>query len=333
MRALLFSLLVVVSCGDKGDDSGGSGGGEDSASGSGTDGYVTDPSDRCAFIQETISAAGFDTPVTCSDAAATVVSDSTPDHEVMTGILRTNLQIPVPSVDYQIPIPLSPAAAAEVTTIDNAVAVAINGIPIYDYSSQGTIDPGSYDPSVDTCVNGELDICGGHAGRGDDYHYHVSPSCMIAAMDNAGDGAIIGWAFDGYPLYGDNNPDGSAIAEGDLDDCNSQADAIFGRRYHTSAAPPYIIQCLVGEVDLSSFSPVPPLDASDGSGARELGQLPSGGDPVDDLTHVREEDGATMTFSQDGVDMQIAYTAASTGGCYDFTVETTGAPITGTYCR
>ena len=26
---------------------------------------------------------------------------------------------------------------------------------------------------------GELDICGGHAGRGDDYHYPISPKCLI----------------------------------------------------------------------------------------------------------------------------------------------------------
>jgi hypothetical protein len=298
-----------------------------------TSGYQTDPSDRCAFIAETVSAAGFDTTVRCDAEVATFVTNSTPDHTVMTGIVRTNLQIPVPSVDYEIPIPLEPALATDVTTIDNAIAVAINGIPIYDYSSQGELDPAEYDPSVDTSVNGELDVCGGHAGRGDDYHYHVAPSCMLDAMANPGDATVIGWAFDGYPLYGDRNPDGSTIAADTLDICNGQADATFGHRYHTSSAAPYIVQCLVGEVDLDRYSPVPPLDA--GNGARPLGRLPQGGDPVEDLTHTSTSDGgAEMTFSQEDVDMRIAY-APATGqdGCYDFTIETADAPITGTYCR
>ena len=52
-------------------------------------------------------------------------------------------------------------------------------------------------------------ICGGHAGRGVDYHHHVKPVCMIDQMDNAGDDAIVGWAYDGFPIYCGNNPDSS----------------------------------------------------------------------------------------------------------------------------
>ena len=29
---------------------------------------------------------------------------------------------------------------------------------------------------------------------------------MIAQMDNAGDDAIIAWGFDGFPLYGEQQP-------------------------------------------------------------------------------------------------------------------------------
>ena len=71
---------------------------------------------------------------------------------------------------------------------------------------------------------------------------------MIEQMKNAGDAAIIGWAYDGFPIYGDNNPDGTHIALDVLDVCNGQPDATFGYRYHTSTEAPYIIQCLMGEV-------------------------------------------------------------------------------------
>jgi hypothetical protein len=48
---------------------------------------------------------------------------------------------------------------------------------------------------------------------------------MIDEMANAGDDAIIGWAFDGFPIYGHNNPDGSAIVAGVLEVGKGQAAA------------------------------------------------------------------------------------------------------------
>ena len=95
------------------------------------------------------------------------------------------------------------------TTGQTDIDVAVNGVPIYDYSSQGALDPSVYDPKFDTKATGELDVCNGHSGRGDDYHYHAAPTCMMAAMKNAGPRAILGWGFDGYPIYGNTNPDGT----------------------------------------------------------------------------------------------------------------------------
>ena len=49
--------------------------------------------------------------VTCDGDAALVTSDTYPDHELMTGIVGTNEQIPVPAKDYAAPIPLTPVWA------------------------------------------------------------------------------------------------------------------------------------------------------------------------------------------------------------------------------
>lgn len=296
----------------------------------------TDPDNRCAVIEASVVDAGFSADVTveCDETYAWLESDTYPDHTLMTGILRTNLQIAVPALDHRIAIPLNPVLSENVTTIDNAVGVAINGVPMYDYSSQGTLDPAEYDPAVDTIVQGELDRCGGHAGRGDDYHYHASPTCMLEMIPNLSDATIIGWAFDGFPLYSERNPDGTEIASGELDVCNGQVDAAFGYRYHTSSAPPYTIQCLVGAVDLSVHSPIPPLEGDDGK-ARPLGALPDGREPVDDLTFTESDTGERlMTFSQSGDDFSISYKPGTVAGCYDFVISTLGAsPSTGTYCR
>lgn len=294
-------------------------------------------SPRCDAIRGSISDAGFNksVTVTCNEAYAYVVSSTYPDHEVMTGITGTNEQIPVPAIGYAAPIKLSPKKADTVTTIDAAVGVAVNGVPIYDYSSQGELDVSTYDAKHDTLALGQLDICGGHSGRGDDYHYHVAPTCMIDAMKNKGDDAIIGWGYDGYPLYGDKNPDGTEIAAGALDACNGQADDKFGYRYQTSATPPYIIQCLVGEVDTSKLPRVSPL-SGDTQKIRADQRPPQGG--VENLKHTASEDGSrTMTYSYQGEEYFTTYSPSAEGeNCYDFkqrTISNGGKIESGTFCR
>jgi phosphatidylethanolamine-binding protein (PEBP) family uncharacterized protein len=298
---------------------------------------TTDDLTRCQTIQQSVSDSGFNehVGVTCDDEYAYIASSTYPDHDLMNGITGTNEQIPVPATNYASPIKLTPQFANELTTIDAAVGVAVNGVPIYDYSSQGELDLYNYNADSDTYVTGQLDNCAGHDGRGDDYHYHAAPTCMIASMVNQGDDAIIGWGYDGYPLYGNNNPDSSEISDGDLDVCNGQLDDDFGYRYHTSTTPPYIIQCLVGEIDTEILPRVSPL-SGDSEGARSNLTPPQGG--VENLTHSIADDGTrTMTYSHNGSDYYVIYSPSSTQNyCYDFeqkTVSNGGNIETGTFCR
>ena len=156
---------------------------------------------------------------------------------------------------------------------------------------------------------------------------------MIEAMKNPGDDAIIGWAYDGFPIFGDRNPDGSEIEEGALDPCNGQTDSLFGYRYHTSPTWPYVIQCLVGEVDEMQLPRVPPLDNIDG-GPKEAGVPPQGG--VQNLVMDDVDGTRTMSYEHQGQDYYISYSPSQTPDCYDFeyrTVTNGGVVETGTYCR
>ena len=152
---------------------------------------------------------------------------------------------------------------------------------------------------------------------------------MVDAMKNKGDAAIIGWAFDGFPIYGKNNPDGTATAKNDLDVCNGQADTIFGYRYHASDAAPYIIQCLMGEIpsmrDLPRIAPLRPAD----------GRPPRGG--VEGLIFSQDAAGARrMDYSYEGQAYFIHYKPSGKANCYIFetkTVTDNGVAKTGEYCR
>ncbi len=295
--------------------------------------------DHCGAIAASVADAGFadSVTVTCTDTHATITSDTYPDHELMTGIVNTNEQVPVPA-DFAAPILLDPILGSTPLTRDAALGVAVNGVPIYDYTAGGEMtqaDLAHHQARHDTYQTGQLDVCGGHAGRGDDYHYHVKPTCMIEQMDNAGDDAIIGWGFDGFPIYGDNNPDGSAVPAGALDVCNGQPDATFGYRYHTSADAPYIVQCLMGEVsDFDQLPRVRPLTHADGGGV-DPGRPPRGG--VEGLVFTQQDDGLrSMDYRYQGADYYIRYSPSGRPDCYAFetrTVTNGGKDVTGEYCR
>lgn len=299
---------------------------------------------HCAAVMDTVAMAGFadEVLVTCDDGLAVLSSDTYPDHPMMTGIVGTNEQVPVPAKAYAAPIPLQPTLGNTPQTRDAALGVAVNGVPIFDYTGGGEMsadDLHHHQTEHDTILTQQLDICGGHAGRGDDYHYHTKPVCMIDMMANAGDGAIIGWAFDGFPIYGDHNPDGTIIAGEQLDICNGQPDDTFGYRYHTSTDAPYIVQCLMGEV--VSFDELPrvsPLTSASSfwGGGRDDGRPPRGG--VEDLvfTDDKETGSRQMTYSYQGQDYYMRYEPTDTPDCYAFetrTVTNDGEIETGDYCR
>lgn len=47
-----------------------------------------------------------------------------------------------------------------------------------------------------------FDNCLGHAAGNGEYHHHVSPSCLYDINANTCHSPLIGYAFDGYPIYG-----------------------------------------------------------------------------------------------------------------------------------
>lgn len=299
---------------------------------------------HCMAVEKSVSDAGFSdvAKVTCKDGKAFITSNTYPNHTLMTGIVGTNEQVPVPAKDYAAPIPLAPVLGNTPQTRDAALGAAVNGVPIYDYTGGGEMtldDLKHHQAQHDTLQTKQLDVCGGHAGRGDDYHYHVKPNCMIEQMKNAGDAAIIGWAFDGFPIYGDNNPDGTPIAIGELDVCNGKKDDTFTYRYHTSTKAPYIIQCLMGEAgNLKDLPRVPPLKAA-GSwvswGGKSAGAPPRGG--VENLTFTQESNGRrSMEYTYKGEAFYMRYMPSKTPNCYMFETRiiTDGGSVeTGEYCR
>ncbi len=176
-----LGTVVAVACGGEGGDSINRSGGRDSGKGLPTPVVTANCETRKAQIE------GQTTGVTviCNpDNTMTLTSDNgLPNHDMMHGIVNWIDRVPVP---YPIAwtVPLEPAFQDAITNTTGIGpnAFAINGVPIFHYST-------APDPNIDlnrtyrdTVKGQELDDCGGHSGQGDDYHYHQAPTCLADAQ-------------------------------------------------------------------------------------------------------------------------------------------------------
>ncbi|WP_164846078.1 YHYH protein [Inhella crocodyli] len=203
--------------------------------------------------------------VACDGQYAYVSSTGLSSRRMMDGITATNLQVPTAqnflgSHAWRIPLQPTPAAAPT-SAVDGPIGIAIDGVPLFNPCKQGGCQNG------DTKVLGELDVCNGHAGRADDYHYHAAPVCLMADKPASyWDTHPVGWALDGYAILGYNDADGQVAQRDAICGGNTKpnANAPSGYAYHVTEQAPYVLSCFYGvpSPDLAGqsakFSPMRP---------------------------------------------------------------------------
>jgi hypothetical protein len=150
--------------------------------------------------------------------------------------------------NYRFQIPLAPKFAEKPTTLPfGPIGVAVNGIPFYNpYNAQGR--------DAVMGPNAEIfDSCCGHPDQMGRYHYHKYPVCVRSPFKDAPGqhSGLIGWAFDGFALYGPNGEDGKPPT--DLDECNGHTDPVRGYHYHVTAKFPYLLGAYKGVVEMGNF--------------------------------------------------------------------------------
>ena len=171
-----------------------------------------------------------------------------------TGCFNPNTATPQDRT-YRIPMVAIPTNNPAIEYLDQMgpVSVAVNGVPLYN-----PYDAGGVDAPATIC----FDDFNGHPQMQGEYHYHQwSPA--LDAMETNGHSGVIGYAFDGYAIFGPWESEG-VDAHSDfvhpLDDCHGHTDAIRGYHYHTSLPYsedpngfPWIMGCYHGEPEMSNF--------------------------------------------------------------------------------
>lgn len=192
--------------------------------------------------------------ITTSGSTRNIVSNGLPSPNEPTGIF------PIQSTDdaYQydrnpntitaqsvnLSLAADPQVAATPHCIQGEVGIAKNGVPIFD-----GLDAGSRD-----AVAHEIqDSCSGHPQQSGVYHYHSLPSCLNYGHSKKKHSKLIGWALDGFPIFGPRGKNGSLLTDEDLDVCHGE----FGKvkiggktvrtyHYHATYEYPYTLGCFAG---------------------------------------------------------------------------------------
>jgi hypothetical protein len=233
-----------------------------------------------------------------------VESDGMPDHTMMVGIRAWNQQVPIPQPyrgDNSFRFPLRPSFADEPvsgkeTLFRGAIAIAANGVPIFN--------PIKQDGRTDTYLAGELDEYGGHAGRADDYHYHVAP---VHLEERIGEGLPLAWALDGFPIMGYREPDGME-AQG-LDWLNGHVHTGVAYHYHATRDYPRLNGGFRGDVELRDGQVAPQPRAR---GVRPFTRSLRGATITGFTRHANAS--YRLDFQRLGEDHSVSYTLQAGGG-------------------
>ena len=104
------------------------------------------------------------------------------------------------------------------------------------------------------------DSCSGHPERTGVYHYHGLPACLNTGKPNK-QSKLIGWALDGFPIFGPRGQGGRYLSNADLDECHGTTSKVSylgktRRIYHYVANYefPYTVGCFRG----NTVTPGPP---------------------------------------------------------------------------
>ncbi|MGF1473930.1 MAG: YHYH protein [Rubrobacteraceae bacterium] len=150
-----------------------------------------------------------------------------------------------------------------------------------------------------------FDSCLGHPSPFGNYHYH-QPSPCFEIGDPSAHSPLIGWAADGFGIYGPRGEDGEVMTNADLDECHGHTGPVPGREegqqstvyhYHANYEYPYIVGCFRGE-DVRILAPPPtPPGMGPGGGTPGTGTAPGGDQPAvaDEFGHLYTPQGIVHT--------------------------------------
>ena len=162
-----------------------------------------------------------DTLEKCEGAARPDVSPELQNHCVECSLDYVN-----GGVSQTYTIPVQPVLASSPTSIGrDDVGLSLNGVAI--------APPAPVDAILSAYTIAAFDDCAGHINPVAGYHYHGSAGCSEIEVESDGHSARMGYALDGFGIYGMLDTQG--VESTDLDDCRGHQDDTRGYHYHAAS--------------------------------------------------------------------------------------------------
>ncbi len=165
-------------------------------------------------------------------------------------------------------LPVNPTASAQPNCVGGEVGIMLSGVVIFSaFDAEGR----------DAVAHEVQDNCDGHPQRTGFYHYHSLSDCIVDTS-TSGHSSLVGYAFDGYGIFGYYGEDGAEVTNEDLDQCHGHTHVIEwdGQmvemyHYHATHEFPYVVGCFHGTPAVRALS------GEGGQGAGQQGQQPTQG--------------------------------------------------------
>jgi hypothetical protein len=136
------------------------------------------------------------------------------------------------------------------------------------------------------------DSCDGHPERSGSYHYHSLTACLKDDTNTNSHSELLGYALDGFGVYGFRGENGKILTNADLDECHGHTHEIVwdGKtvvmyHYHATREYPYTVGCFKGTPVQAQLPGGNPGQGQPGGNQRPPpggtpGQPPPGGPPA-----------------------------------------------------
>lgn len=139
-------------------------------------------------------------------------------------------------------LPASPKIAARASCLGmGPVGVLLSGSWLFNALDEGGRDAVAHETQ---------DACEGHPEQRGAYHYHGVSGCVLKQIGGSG---LVGYALDGFGIFGLKNENGKPLTNADLDQCHGHSGEILwnGKKvlmyhYHATLEFPYTIGCFKG---------------------------------------------------------------------------------------
>ncbi len=149
--------------------------------------------------------------------------------------------------DISVSLPRNPSLSDAPSCLDRGpIGIMLSGVPIYNALDEGGRDAVAHEIQ---------DSCQGHPQQQGQYHYHSESNCLEDAPAEGEHSALMGYALDGFGIYGKHGEEGTELHTQDLDICHGHTHEIAWDgeikemyHYHFTEDYPYSLGCFMGIV-------------------------------------------------------------------------------------